>query len=302
MHVVAHERVVGAPQTLNRLIEAVCQISIPAQVAANVFGLAQTFAQFGAELAAVIPLWRAAAPVGAIALPVGRLLVAAALSIGLLPLLSLLSLLSLLLSLLSLLSLLLSLLLALLSLLSLLLSLLSLLSLLGACLLSLVSLVSLRSPLAFLTILSFILVLCYLLTILLPLLCLLSLLPLLISVGLIALLLLIAALVAIAQLLAHRFNGVGELTRSVQGVLGLSARAFTLRVLFGFGQLLLELSEVLLDHLIALSRAVELVHFHKPPRGADAILHAVLAQAVGGIAQFVGGCLLIVAEGARVLL
>src|SRR5262245_61809412 len=85
MHVVAHERVVGAPQTLNRLIEAVCQIAILAQVAAYVFGLAQTFAQFGAELAAVIPLGRAAAPVGSIALPVGRLLVAAALSIGLLP-------------------------------------------------------------------------------------------------------------------------------------------------------------------------------------------------------------------------
>src|SRR5262245_24364577 len=74
MHVVSRERVVGAPQTLNRLIEAGCQISIPAQVAAYVFGLAQTFAQFGAELAAVIPLGRTAAPAGLIALPVGRLL------------------------------------------------------------------------------------------------------------------------------------------------------------------------------------------------------------------------------------
>src|SRR5262245_23715785 len=132
MHVVAHERVVGAPQPLNRLIEAVCQIAIPAQVAAYVFGLAQTFAQFGAELSSVIPLGRTAAPVGSIALPVWRLLGAAALSIGLLPLLSLLSLLSLLLSLLSLLPLLLSLLSLLPLLLSLLLSLLSLLSLLGA--------------------------------------------------------------------------------------------------------------------------------------------------------------------------
>src|SRR5262245_40953878 len=236
MHVVAHERVVGAPQTLNRLIEAVCQIAILAQVAAYVFGLAQTFAQFGAELAAVIPLGRAAAPVGSIALPVGRLLVAAALSIGLLPLLPLLPLLSLL----SLLTLVLSLL----SLLTLLLSLLSLLPLLS--LLTLLSLPSLS-----------------------------------ILVGLITLLLLIARLVTVAQLSAHRFKVVGELAGSFQGVLGLSARAFALRVLFGFGQLLLELSEVLLDHLIALSRDVELVHFHKLSRSPDAILHAILAQAGG---------------------
>ena len=199
LHVVAHERVVGAPQTLNRLIEAVCQISIPAQVAAYVFGLAQTFAQFGAELAAVIPLGRAAAPVGLIALPVRRLLGASALSVGLLSLLSLLSLLPLLLSLLSLLPLLLSLL----SLLRLLLSLLSLplLSLLSL-LLSLASL-GLLSPLPLLTILAIVLVLGYLLTVLLPFLSLaplLPLLPLLILVGLITFLLLGAAL---AQLPAH---------------------------------------------------------------------------------------------------
>src|SRR5262245_28007612 len=78
MHVVARERVVGAPQTLNRLIDARRQITIPAQVAAYVFGLAQTFAQLGAELAAVIPLRRAAASAGLIALPVGRLLAAVA--------------------------------------------------------------------------------------------------------------------------------------------------------------------------------------------------------------------------------
>jgi len=109
-------------------------------------------------------------------------------------------------------------------------------------------------------------------------------------------------LVAVAQLPAHRFEVVGELARSFQGVLGLSARAFALRVLFGFGQLLLELSEVLLDHLIALSRDVELVHFHKLPRGADAILHAILAQAADCFAQFVGDGLLLLAEAARGLI
>src|SRR5262249_36884153 len=173
LHVVAHERVVGAPQTLNRLIEAVCQIAILAQVAAYVFGLAQTFAQFGAELAAVIPLGRAAASVGPIALPGGRLLVAAGVSIGLLPLLSLLSLLSLLFALLSLLPLLLSLL---------------------TLLLSLASLACLLSPLPLLTILAIVLALGYLLTVLLSLLSLLPLLPLLILVGLITFLLLVAAL------------------------------------------------------------------------------------------------------------
>src|SRR5262245_1362689 len=226
MHVVAHERVVGAPQTLNRLIEAVCQIAILAQVAAYVFGLAQTFAQFGAELAAVIPLGRAAAPVGSIALPVGRLLVAAALSIGLLPLLPLLPLLSLLS--------LLTLFLFLLSLLSLLLPLLFLLSLL-------LSSLSLLPLLSLLTLLS------------LP--------SLSILVGLITLLLLIARLVTVAQLSAHRFKVVGELAGSFQGVLGFSAGAFALRVLLGLGRFCLGLSGFWLVHLLAFCCAVVCVLF-----------------------------------------
>jgi len=68
LHVVSYERVVGAPQTLNRLIDARRQITILAQVAAYVFGLAQAFAYFGAELATVITSGRAAASVGLIAL------------------------------------------------------------------------------------------------------------------------------------------------------------------------------------------------------------------------------------------
>jgi len=120
--------------------------------------------------------------------------------------------------------------------------------------------------------------------------------------GAIVILFLIAALVAVAQLPAHRFNGVSKLTRSFQSILGLATSAFALRVLFGFGQLLRELFEVLLDHLVALSGDVELVHFHKLLCVADAVLNAILAQSAGGFAQFVGGALLLLAKAARGLI
>ena len=66
--------------------------------------------------------------------------------------------------------------------------------------------------------------------------------------------------------------------------------------------MLRELFEVLLNRLIALSRDVELVHFHKTLRVSDAVLHAILSQAAGCFAQFVGSALLFLVEASRGLI